>query len=151
MKDAGWDFRTIHSPRLEVLVDDEVLRGREGVFDLRVLRDQDGRTVATWDDGRWFTPEESAAYVRALAATTRGEQLPFRITLMQEAETGRAVVELDSDGPAHPLTLRLTAGTARTLGRRLLSAAEAAERPSPRNPFRRRAEGRREETSSEPS
>jgi hypothetical protein len=30
------------------------------------LRDDDGNVVATWDEGRWWTQEESAAFVLTL-------------------------------------------------------------------------------------
>ena len=30
------------------------------------LRDPEGKLVATWDEGRWWTPEESAAFQLAL-------------------------------------------------------------------------------------
>ena len=30
----------------------------------QVLRDPDGAVVATWDEGRWWTPDESAEFTR---------------------------------------------------------------------------------------
>lgn len=39
---------------------------RQGRF--RVLRDPEGAIVASWDDGRWWTPDESAEYTRRLGA-----------------------------------------------------------------------------------
>jgi hypothetical protein len=35
---------------------------------LVVLRDPSGAIVATWDEGRWWTPEESDAFSAAIAA-----------------------------------------------------------------------------------
>jgi hypothetical protein len=34
----------------------------------RVLRDPEGGIVATWDEGRWWTPDESAEFLRQLVA-----------------------------------------------------------------------------------
>jgi len=31
-----------------------------------VLRDLHGKIVATWDEGRWFTPYESLRYVQEI-------------------------------------------------------------------------------------
>jgi hypothetical protein len=36
-----------------------------------VLRDPSGKIVATWDEGRWWTPEESARFTAALVAALR--------------------------------------------------------------------------------
>lgn len=36
------------------------------------LRDADGVIVATWDEGRWWTPEESEQLMAALIAEARG-------------------------------------------------------------------------------
>jgi hypothetical protein len=36
-----------------------------------VLRDGDGRIVATWDEGRWWTPDESAEFLAALLAEAK--------------------------------------------------------------------------------
>jgi len=38
-----------------------------------VLRDPDGTIVATWDEGRWWTPEESARFVEVLTSEIGGE------------------------------------------------------------------------------
>ena len=38
-----------------------------------VLRDPDGVIVATWDEGRWWTPEESDAFTAAIVAELKGE------------------------------------------------------------------------------
>lgn len=35
---------------------------------LKVLRDTQGRIVATWDEGRWWTPEESDEFSRRILA-----------------------------------------------------------------------------------
>jgi hypothetical protein len=32
------------------------------------LRESDGQIVATWDEGRWWTPEESDAFLAAIVA-----------------------------------------------------------------------------------
>ena len=34
----------------------------------RALRDPAGKIVATWDEGRWWTPDESAELTRRIAA-----------------------------------------------------------------------------------
>jgi hypothetical protein len=38
-----------------------------------VLRDATGQLVATWDEGRWWTPAESAEYLRRLVAQMRAD------------------------------------------------------------------------------
>ena len=35
---------------------------------VRVLRDPGGKIVATWDEGRWWTPTESAEFLRQIVA-----------------------------------------------------------------------------------
>ena len=35
---------------------------------VRVLRDTDGAIVATWDEGRWWTPQESEIFVTRIIA-----------------------------------------------------------------------------------
>ena len=40
----------------------------------RVLRDPDGSIVATWDEGRWWTPDESEAFTALLVAQYRREE-----------------------------------------------------------------------------
>lgn len=40
---------------------------------VQVLRDPEGAIVATWDEGRWWTPEESARFVEALTSELGGE------------------------------------------------------------------------------
>jgi len=37
-----------------------------------VLRDPVGRIVATWDEGRWWTPDESAEFLRRIVAEING-------------------------------------------------------------------------------
>lgn len=32
----------------------------------RVLRDEDENIVANWDEGRWWTPEESTAFIKLI-------------------------------------------------------------------------------------
>lgn len=44
---------------------------REGTY--HVLRDRDGLIVATWDEGRWWTPAESAQFDAHLAAELAAE------------------------------------------------------------------------------
>jgi hypothetical protein len=44
---------------------------RESTFG--ALRDPEGKIVATWDEGRWWTPEESAEFTRQLGAELGGE------------------------------------------------------------------------------
>jgi hypothetical protein len=38
-----------------------------------VLRNPTGKIVATWDEGRWWTPEESAEFTRQLIVEMQGE------------------------------------------------------------------------------
>jgi len=40
---------------------------------VRVLRDSVGVIVATWDEGRWWTPTESAEFLRQIVAEMRGQ------------------------------------------------------------------------------
>ncbi len=44
----------------------------EGV--VGVLRDSDGKIVATWDEGRWWTPDESRQFHDALVRAREGER-----------------------------------------------------------------------------
>jgi len=39
-----------------------------------VLRDETGAIVATWDEGRWWTPSESEAYTAVLVAELRNPE-----------------------------------------------------------------------------
>jgi hypothetical protein len=39
----------------------------------RVLRDAEENIVATWDEGRWWTPDESAEFLRLIVADLAGE------------------------------------------------------------------------------
>jgi hypothetical protein len=39
-----------------------------------VLRNREGAIIATWDEGRWWTPEESEAFTAALVAELRRGQ-----------------------------------------------------------------------------
>jgi hypothetical protein len=38
----------------------------------RVLTDRTGNVVATWDEGRWWTPKESAEFLKQIVAEMRG-------------------------------------------------------------------------------
>src|SRR4051794_31919405 len=68
MNAAGWD-RPVPQPG-DAPMDELVVEGEQeittGVADqmiaqarYHVLRDAGGKIVATWDEGRWWTPEES--------------------------------------------------------------------------------------------
>lgn len=45
---------------------------------VRVLCDSAGKIVATWDEGRWWTPSESAEFVRRIVAEGSGPPKPNR-------------------------------------------------------------------------
>lgn len=60
LNEAGFD-RPDPAPAIEI--DGEV---RELFF--YVLRDAEGQIVATWDEGRWWTPAESAAFTAVMAS-----------------------------------------------------------------------------------
>jgi hypothetical protein len=66
-------------PLDEMLVEGEQVIGPDVAAQLLrqskflVLRDPQGTIVATWDEGRWWTPEESAEFTRQLVAEMRGE------------------------------------------------------------------------------
>ena len=78
MAPAGWPGygearKPGSAPASELLVEGETVtlaadeaRSIMAEARFRVLRDPEGRIVATWDEGRWFTPEESQAYVQRL-------------------------------------------------------------------------------------
>ena len=40
----------------------------------RVLLNEDGAIVALWDDGRWWTPGESAAYLAKIVAEHKASE-----------------------------------------------------------------------------
>ncbi len=66
-------------PLDEMLVEGEQVIGPETAAQILrqarvlVLRDPQGNIVATWDEGRWWTPEESDEFTRQLVAEMRGE------------------------------------------------------------------------------
>jgi hypothetical protein len=77
MNDAGWD-RPLPKPG-DAPMSELAVPGRQTITpDLasqmlaqamyRVLRDGHGAIVATWDEGRWWTPDESEAFVAQLIA-----------------------------------------------------------------------------------
>jgi hypothetical protein len=64
-------------------LDELLIPGEEGLVSastllgdatFHVLRDSEETIVATWDEGRWWTPEESDAFTVAIEAEFDGEE-----------------------------------------------------------------------------
>ena len=91
---AGTD-KPGQQPLDEMLVEGEQLIGPEVAAQVLrhsmwgALRDPEGKIVATWDEGRWWTPSESAEFVRRIIAEQgSGGDVPT-LTIERRPETGR--------------------------------------------------------------